>query len=160
MSLSRRITAALEARPESGALPCAVNAEEGPDRLTLHLTATGPVGLAFDALDFATTRRPEWSVDDLRAWGDRLASRLTYLMEPLVVLEADPLGGEVALRSQAPTPREGHRSYYEVRLGRGGMLRLARVTFDEATRRRKSGTCQMTLEVLERLTDDLVASIG
>jgi hypothetical protein len=156
MSLSRKIAAALDA---AGPLPRDVEAADGPHRLSLRLTAGGPVGLAFDALDFRHDGHPGLSPEGLRAWGDRVASRVTYLMEPLVVLEADPVVGEVALRSQSPTPREGRRSYYEVRLDRRGSLRLARVAFDEAERRRKAVDCQLTREVLERLADDLAASL-
>ena len=44
MSLSQKIAAALDARPDNGALPCDVTVQDGPSRLTLHLTASGPVG--------------------------------------------------------------------------------------------------------------------
>ena len=158
MSLSQKIAAALDARPDSGGLPCDVTAEDGPHRITLHLTAAGAVGLAFSALDFTTSARAEWTPDALKAWGDRLAARVTYLLEPLVVLEHDVERGEVELRSQSPTPRSHARAYYEVRLGRAGVLRLSRVAFDETTRQRRASDCQMTREVLERLADDIVAS--
>ena len=159
MSLSRKIAAALEARRDPGTVPGELTIDESPHRLTLRLTAAGPVGLAFDALEFQTAARDAWPLEALRAWGDRLAARVTYLMEPLSVLEADPTGGQVVLRSQAPTPRGDHHSFYEVRLGREGTLQFGRVTFDEETRRRRPASSQMTLEVLERLADDLVASI-
>ena len=81
-------------------------------------------------------------------------------MEPLVVLEVDAEAGEAELRSQAPTPRGELRSFYEVRLRREGALQLRRVAFDDATRRRQAVPCQMTVEVLERLADDLVASLA
>ena len=68
---------------------------------------------------------------------DRLSSRITYLMEPLKVLEIDAGGGEVQLRSQNPTARNDERGYYEMRLFRQGMLRMERFTFDEATRQRR-----------------------
>jgi len=160
MSLSRKIAAALDARPDSGALPCDTSAEDGAHRLTLHLTANGAVGLAFSTLDFATSAKGEWTPEALKAWGDRLAASVTYLMEPLVVLEHDVEGGEVELRSQSPTPRAQQRSYYEIRLNRAGTLRLSRVVFDETTRQRRAADCQMTREVLERLTDDIVASVA
>jgi hypothetical protein len=159
MTLSRKIADAVESLPPGGPLPCLVEAEAGPSRLGLNLTAQGPVGLAFDGLDYALTGRAELSAEALRGWGDRLAARLTYLMEPLVVLEVDAQAGEADLRSQAPTPRGDRRSFYEVRLRREGNLHLQRVAFDVATRRRQVIPCQMTLEVLERLTDDLVASL-
>ena len=72
MSLSQKIAVALDARLDNGAMPCDVAIGDGPHQLTLHLTASGPVGLAFDAFEFATTARPEWSSEALLAWGDRL----------------------------------------------------------------------------------------
>lgn len=160
MSLSRKIAAALDARPHTDPLPADLSVAEGPDRLTLHLTAAAPMGVAFDRLRFDSTLRDSWTADSLRAWGDRVAKRLTYLMEPLVVLEVDAEAGEVELRSQAPTPRDDRKSYYEVRLHRQGSLNLRRVAFDETTRRRSDVECQLTREVLERLADDLVASVA
>lgn len=159
MSLSQKIAAAVDAHPAAGALPCDTSVEDGAHRLTLHLTAAGPVGLAFNTLDFATSVRAEWTAEAVKAWGDRLAARVTYLMEPLVVLEHDVDGGAVELRSQSPTPRGQQRSFYEIRLNRAGTLRLSRVAFDENTRKRRATDCQMTGEVLERLADDIVASI-
>ena len=155
MSLSRKIAAAVEGLADGAG---AASAEDGPNRLAMRVSAAGPVGLAFDALEFSTSARPSWSVEDLRAWGGRLAARVTYLMEPLAVLEADPVAGEVLLRSQAPTPRGGERAFYELRLSGRGAARLDRVTFDEPTRRRRPAPCQLTREALERLADDLVAT--
>ena len=160
MSLSQKIAAALDARPDNGALPCNLTVEDEPNRLTLSLTASGPVGIAFDHLDFATVARSEWRCEDLKAWGDRIASRVTYLMEPLVVLEHDKVGGEVELRSQAPTSRGDRRTYFEVRLNQQGTLKLSRIAVVESSRQRHPTSCQMTREVLERLIDDLVESVG
>jgi hypothetical protein len=160
MTLSQKIAAALDAQPEHGALPTVLSVEDGAHRLTVHLTAAGPVGLAFSALEFQTNARPAWSLEDLKAWGDRIAARVTYLMEPLIVLEQDPVGGEVEMRSQSPTQRADQRAFYEVRLNRQGSLNLARMVYDETTRRRRPADCQLTREVLERLTDDFVASAG
>ena len=159
MTLSRKIADAVEALPAGASLPCPVAAEAGPSRLALNLTERGPVGLAFDGLDYARSDAGELSTDGLRAWGDRLVARLTYLMEPLVVQEVDAEAGEAELRSRAPTPRGERRSYYEVRLRRDASLHLRRVAFLEQARTRQTVPCQMTLEVLERLADDLAASL-
>src|SRR5206468_2353046 len=107
-----------------------------------------------------TTARDHWSSSDLKAWGERIAARVTYLMEPLVVIEHDAVAGELEIRSHAPTARGEQRAYYEARLGQNGTLRLSRIAFDDASRRRRPASCQMTREVLERLADDLVASVG
>jgi hypothetical protein len=158
MSLSKKIAAALDENTTVHDPPCTVSVEEGPHRLTLHLTALDSVGLAFSALEFESTRPAEWSSEALRSWGERLAGRLTYLMEPLRVMEVDSGGGEVQIRSQNPTTRDQERGFYEVRLFRQGALRLERYTYDVATRARRVTTCQLTREVAERLADDLAAS--
>jgi hypothetical protein len=160
MSLSQKIAAALDARLDAGGLAGDIAVEDGPNQLSIHLTSTSAVGVAFETLHFAHNGGGEWSTEALKAWGDRLVPRLTYLMEPLVVLEVDPVGGEVELRSQVPTSRNGLRSYYEVRLDRRGALRIARIAYEEATRERRTVACQMTREAVERLADDLVASVG
>lgn len=160
MSLSRKLAAALDARPALAPLPGPVSAADGVYHVSLDLTASGPVGLAFDALTFHADTPGERPTEALRAWADRLAARVTYLMEDLVVLELDPVAGEAELRSHAPTERGDLKSYYEVRLNRAGTLRLSRVVFDAATRRRRPAPCQLTREVLERLTEDLVATAG
>jgi len=160
MTLSRKIAAAVDECSAPLEAPREVTVEEGSSRLTLHLNAAGPVGLAFDTLDFATASRPEWSPEALRGWGDRITARLTYLMEPLIVLEHDPIENQVEIRSESPTHRSGRRTYYEVRLQPWGTLRLSRVSYDEATRQREPASCQLTREALERLADDLVASVA
>ncbi len=158
MSLSRKIAAALDENTRAYVLPCVVTVEDGPHRLTLNLTALDTVGVAFDNLEFVTTDRQECTSDALNDWGQRLAARVTYLLEPLKVLEIDAGGGEVQIRSQSPTARADQRGFYEVRLYRHGALRMERFVFDEATRQRRRTPCQFTKEVLERLADDIAAS--
>jgi hypothetical protein len=162
MTLSRKIDVALDG-PDAGTPPCDLVLEDGGHRLAVHLTASGPVGLAFDSLELSATPREGagagWSPAALKAWGERIAARVSYLMEPLVVLEQDALAGEVAIRSHAPTARGDLRAFYEIRIAPGGTLHLARLGFDEASRRRRPVDCMMTREVLERLVDDIVASI-
>jgi hypothetical protein len=158
MSLSPKIAAALDG-PDAAALPCDVVIADAGHRLVVHLTASGPVGLAFGSLDFTTSARSEWTPEALKSWGGRIAARVTYLMEPLVVLEQDALGGDVEIRSHAPTARGDRHAFYEIRIGRAGTLHLQRTAFDEAARRRRPIECMMTREVLERFVDDIVACI-
>ena len=159
MSLSKKIAAALDENTKVHVLPCEVAVEEGPHRLALSLTALDTVGVAFESVEFATTARAEWSSESLREWGTRLAGRVTYLMEPLKVLEVDATGGEVDIRSQSPTTRDDQRGYYQVRLFKRGTLLMERRAFDGASRRPRTVPCQLTREVLERLADDVVASV-
>lgn len=156
MSLSRKIAAEVADLVGSHApSPCA-RAEEGTHRIEVPVSLATAVGVECMGFDFTVADGVERSLEELKGWGGRLASRITYLMEPLAVLEADPVGGEVVLRSKAPTVRNGRRSYYEIHLRKSGLLRFDRVAFDEATRSRHQASCQFTNEVLERLVDDLV----
>lgn len=157
MSLSRKIAAAL-ADP-TRITPGVIDASEPPHRLELHARAAGPLGVELDALDFHADG-PERDVDALRAWGERLAARVSYLMEPLVLIEVDALGGEAELRSKHTTRRDGLRNYYEARLSRNGRVNLTRRAFDDVTRRPRDVPFQLSREVVERLADDLVDTAG
>jgi hypothetical protein len=158
MSLSTKIAAALDENTRAYVLPCTVTVEDGPNRLSLEITALDSVGVAFDALEFAATDRQDWPSQALNAWGRRLADRVTYLLEPLKVIEIDAGGGEVQVRSVSPSARADQRGFYEVRLRKQGILRMERFVFDDATRQRRRASCQLTREVLERLADDIAAS--
>lgn len=156
MSLSRKIAAALD-ELEGRDLPATAEVADGPHTLSLEVAAAAPVGLEAAGLTFRAPG-PDRSLAELRAWGERVASRVTYLMEPLRVHEADEAGVEVALRSVQPTSRPGRRSFFEARLSREGTLRLGRYAVDEATGRRGPARFQLTRETLERLSDDLAAT--
>jgi hypothetical protein len=156
-SLSQRIAAALANLhlPAVVAPPQSVSASEPPHHLDLDVRVASSVGVEIDRLEFRVDG-PDRTLAELTAWADRLAARITYLMEPLVVLEVDPIGVEVELRSQAPTARGGLRSFYEARLNRSGRLWVVRQTFDPVSRTRRPAPFQLTAETLDRLTDDLV----
>lgn len=160
MSLSQQIVDALDKLPADLATPRELHASSGPHRLTLFLRLASAIGVEVEALEFsiATPEPADRSTESLRAWADRVANRVTYLMEPLVLLELDDEGGVAELRSQTPTARDGRRAFYEVRLNRQGTLRLRRLAFDEEDRRRQETPFQLSREVLERLADDLVAT--
>ena len=163
MTLSQKIADAVEthAQQVSPGVPGTVYASTDAHWIALGDAVGGPVGVAFGDLAFAAVDPdPLLTGPDLRAWGDRLTARLTYLMEPLVVLEVDGIAGSAELRSQVPTARGDVRSFYEVRLGHDQSLRLQRISFDAATRRRQPTPCQLTGEMLTRLADDLVTSLG
>ena len=136
-----------------------VAAQDGPDRLELLVAAGSPVGVELEHLDFTWSRPEPPRLDDRRAprpGATAWPQRVTYLMEPLVVLEVDAAGGEVELRSQSPTPRGQLRSYYEVQLRKDRDPPPANGS--PSTRppaAARPTTFQLSREVLERLADDL-----
>lgn len=158
MTLSRKIADALDENTRAYDTPCVVSVDDGPDRVTLRIAALDSVGVALDALEYAAVDRKEWTPRSLNAWGERLSTRLTYLMEPVGILETDAGAGEVLLRSREPSRRGDARNYYEIRLRGDGTCRVGRFAFDEAERRRAPARCHFTREVVERLADDIAAS--
>ena len=158
MSLSRKIAADLDELAKTCAPPRCVTAEEGPHQIDLPVGQATPVGVECSGFDFHVADRAAMSLDDLKGWGDRLARKVTYLLEPLAVHEVDAPGREVVLRSASPSAKPDRRSYYEVRLKGTGLMKFDRVAFHEDSRSRRPVPCLFTNEVVERLIDDLVAT--
>ena len=158
MSLSQKIAAALDDLAHTGAPPQPISAEEGTHKINLPVGLATPIGIECAGFDFHVADRAGMSLDDLRGWGDRVVKKITYLMEPLAIHEADAQGNEVVLRSATPTAKPDRRSYYEARLKGSGDLTFERVAFDEESRSRGPVPCHFTNEVVDRLVDDLVAT--
>ncbi len=158
MNPSHAIAAALDAALEASVSPF-VYAYQDRFRFELSLAANTSVGVALHELHCTLQPEAEFSADQLRNWGNRLGERMTYLMEPLRVLEVDDEQGVACLRSNTPTPRGSQRSFYEILLNRTGSLSLNRISFNEEDRRRTSTEFQLSREILERFADDLAATI-
>ncbi len=158
MSLSRKIAAAVAERTAQDAGSLAI--EEGPCRLVLELTLASTVGVACDRLEFESSALEPRTFEAARSWAQRLSERVTYLLEPLKIMEADAASGAVLLRSAAPNHRDGRRTYFEATVTPEGRFTLTRHAFDEANRQRQAVACQLTIETLERLADDLAATVS
>ncbi len=156
MNLSRKIVAAVDSSPSDSAYEIA--AELDGRSVSLAIRTSDTVGIAFDSLLFRCDLYRDADPPILAAWGDRIKSQVTYLLEPLAVIEVDTLGGEVELRSKTPSTRDGRRGYYEIRIDRTGSLNLRRFAFDDSAKSRVQVPCNLTREVVERLIDDLVAT--
>src|SRR5437868_6361339 len=93
-----------------------------PGRHTLTVPATGwTVSLTADRCDVLgclawelTLQRKGSSTSGLRTWADRIADRVTGLLEPLKVHEVDEPLNQAQLRSGGPTQRGDKLGYYEV----------------------------------------------
>jgi hypothetical protein len=158
MSLSQKIAAELDDFMKTSASPQCVTAEEGPHKLGLDVARATSIGIECTGLNFQVSDREPMPLKDLKAWGDRVAKKVTYLLEPLAMHEADAQSNEVVLRSITPSAKAERRSYYEARLKGSGTFNLDRITFHEQGKKRESVPCQFTNEVVERLVDDLVAT--
>ena len=106
---------------------------------------------SFSSLKYVSAVLNQLAGQELTRFADALAARLTYLMEPISTVEADP--EVVQLRSDPPS-QEGDRTrcYFEL-LARTGSLNLVRYR-KLVGEPRKLVPMQLTHEVLARLLID------
>ena len=145
----------------------------GPAAKTVAVSGPGGVDLAVDvtAADSMSCscrelrmRVPALSgagADVLSKWAQDLCSRVTYLLEQIGPLEIDTAGKQVLIRSKAPDKRDNSTSFYEVLLQSqgAGLFTLRRYRRDNQSNVREHVDLHTTHELLEKLADDLIATI-
>lgn len=154
MTWGQRVVAALEGGRGEG-----VTLEEEGLRVRFRAEAADRVGCAVAGLRVEDLRSPARDAEGLRAWADRVAGRVTYLMERVAAVEVDASGGSALLRSAPPDRRGEMRSYYEVVLRSPGTLTLTRYRYHNGDQTREEVPCNLTREALERLVDDLAETM-
>jgi hypothetical protein len=97
----------------------------------------------------------------LKKWADALCARITYLLEHLGPLEIDTEGKQVLVRSTSPDKRGNATTFYEVLLQSqgAGMFTLRRFRREASGTPREHVDLRTTHELLEKLADDLIATI-
>jgi hypothetical protein len=135
-------------------LHCAV--ERGS--LRIELTSVGPLACAIQSLELENPDTEAWNANQLKAWSERLAERVRYLLEPISAVELDEEAAVLQMRSHPPAHDERvGRTYYEL-TAQPGHLRLQRYQ-KTAGQPRTAVAMHFTREVLSRLAGDLVASV-
>ena len=122
-------------------------------------SSSAAIGCSFQTLGYSTSRLAGASLDELKTISQALTSKLTYLLEPIGMVEADEDRCSVQLRSSPPQKGEDCTSYYELMVRRGGDITLSRY-IKKSGQLREIVPAQVTREVLGRLADDLVAAIA
>lgn len=106
-----------------------------------------------------TVRRSTPAPWTLNAWADRIAERVTSLLEPLKVVEVDVARNEALLRSAQPTRRGETLSYFELLLRGTSEARLCRYQSAHATGKpRTQINAPVTHEALVKFVADVTAS--
>lgn len=101
-------------------------------------------------------QRPTPPEQTMRQWADRLAARVTSLLEPLAALEVDVTRNQAMLRSPAPT--EQGAMYFEVLLDGTEFATLRRYQANTAGQaRREQVAFALTHEALLKLVADFTA---
>jgi hypothetical protein len=131
-----------------------------PDgRVEADLVAVDAIGCSFQTLALSTSKLAAASLDELKAVSQTLTSKLTYLLEPIGLVEADADRCSIQLRSNPPQKGEDGTSYYELMVRRGGDITLSRYSKTSGQLRRII-PANVTREVLARLADDFVAAVS
>ncbi|QDU28351.1 hypothetical protein ETAA8_34510 [Anatilimnocola aggregata] len=128
-------------------------------RIVSQLDVVDAVGCSFTCFDYQSTNLAAATVDSLKALSNKIQQRLTYLMEPISLLETDTESVSIQMRSSPPQVGDDGRSYYELLVRRGGEVTLRRY-HKAAGQPRQIVPAHVTREVLGRLAEDFVAVIG
>jgi hypothetical protein len=132
-----------------------VQAPEGS--VEADLVAVDAIGCSFQTLAYSTATLAHASLEQLKAVSQTLTSKLTYLLEPIGVVEADADRCSVQLRSNPPQKNDDGTSYYELMVRRGGDITLSRYSKKPGALR-QIVPANVTREVLGRLADDFIAA--
>ena len=128
-------------------------------RIIGQLESVDNIGVSFTRFDYQSSNLAVATVDSLKALSTKIQQRLTYLLEPISLLEVDAESVSIQMRSSPPQVGDDGRSYYELLVRRGGEVTLRRY-HKAAGQPRQIVPANVTREVLARLADDFVGVIG
>jgi hypothetical protein len=142
-----------------GAKTVAVGGPDGID-LAVDVTAADSMSCSCREIRMRVPKLNGVAADVLKKWAQDLCARITYLMEPLGPLEIDVDARQVLIRSKSPDKRDSATTFYEVLLQSqgAGVFTLRRYRRADAGPR-EHVDLRTTHELLEKLADDLVATI-
>lgn len=146
-----------ERSPFTGRIESVV-AEGGGVTVRCDMQSAEGVGCALTQLDMVEERRKVLNPDDLCRWAEWICGRVTYLLEPLGVVEVDRQSGVAVVRSKPPHRRGDRIAYYEMLADRNHHASLRRYQYDVRSKKRGAVTFPLTHEQLEILVDDLAES--
>lgn len=139
--------------------PVTVEARDAAGRSVRgELTTVESLGCTVSHLLVSAPQLSGASTTALRDWADRLAERLTYLLESLRPLETDEENGRLLMRSSTPQQSPTAREYYECMLAAesAGTVSFRRYRAETGVPGRTPVDMTLTREVLGRLVGDLV----
>jgi hypothetical protein len=157
MSYHDEISLALNAAAIAGSKDLRAQADNG--MLEVVIASADTMSVAFTAFAFHSDRLASAETAKLSRIADVLASKLTYLLEPLRVVEVDGNAGAVQMRSHPPYQRDKQTKYYEVLVQRGGAISLVRYERLPGEPRQPIAA-HVTEEVFYRLADDFAAAVA
>jgi hypothetical protein len=106
-----------------------------------------------------TVRRAAPPTETLRSWAERIADRVTGLLEPLRLHEIDSEKNEALLRSEKATPRGDFVTYSEILLKGTTQATLRRYKARaNGNGKRQQISFALTHDVIAKIAEDLAAA--
>lgn len=158
IKIRQLVDAELRANAAALAAGGTLSVDVGVGQAETEFAAVDAIGCSFLQLTLRTDRLAGHSPDDLKDLGDKLAARLTYLLEPISPLELDPEGFTLQLRSSPPQKDDDGTCYYEILARRGGELSLCRYKKEKGKSRARVPAA-VTREIICRLVEDFAAVV-
>lgn len=134
-----------------------IGIDDGSGKLTIEVIAIDAIGCSIEQIAYFTKKMASLSMPQLTKLSQELTKKLTYLLEPIGVIETDLDSATIQLRSTPPQKERERTEYYELLVRRGGEITLVRWQKEEG-RIRELTPAHFTREVLCRLACDLQAS--
>ncbi|MCL6507410.1 MAG: hypothetical protein K6T59_10305 [Bryobacteraceae bacterium] len=156
MSLKQQVQQTLQSWPPFTGAARLLAAQEGGITLQCRITALDRLACAFESFEMHHPALVGASLEGLKQAAERLAARLSYLLEPIRILEADAEQCVVQLRSSPPEREAEAAAYYELLLNANGTLSLTRY-IKQPDAPRQAVPAHVTHEVLLKLTADFAA---
>ncbi len=157
MNIGEKLIQNLISGPLTGASPFTAEFPESGWNAQIDLEHRDIVGSIIRELNLERTGdRP----DELttQAWAESIAARASGLLERFAFLEYDSTQDEALLRSDVPSQKQNHLSYYELRLKGTSKAVLRRYQFERGSKfPREQVSFALTHEVLQKLIDDITS---
>jgi hypothetical protein len=147
----------IESLPAAGGSEVEVRQRGG--RLTLRARDADHLGVLVESIEI--DRIPGWlAAAALHRRLARLAERLDYLPERIVLVEHDPSRTGALMRSASPRRSGGDRVYFELRVERSRDAALRRFRQPPGGAHREAIAFLLDRETLARLADDLMTALN
>jgi hypothetical protein len=91
----------------------------------------------------------------LELHANQVQKKISYLLEDFKLIEFDKMNKRAQLRSYPPHQKDDLKYYYEIILEEGTKAHFQRYEYSRSQKRFMKITSQFTLEIFERLIDDL-----
>ena len=130
-------------------------ATDGDLQVRVQLADWDRLGCLLEKLEMKCTNGHPLKLDPIR-----IEREMTYLGEPLKIIELEKYYGKAILRSFPPRMENGTVSFFEIALDRSDGLSLTRLTYDRSMGTRSATPTAFTRDNLERVLTDLVSMVS